>query len=46
MWLVTGIDKVTLKRIRICIADNMAELRIILRQEARNYYELAFERAI
>ena len=45
MWIVTGLDKATLKRVRICIADNIAELRMILRQERRNYFDMAFERA-
>jgi len=45
MWLVSGVDKITLKRVRICIADNVAELRMILRQERKNYFDMAFERA-
>ena len=45
MYEITGIDKVTLKRVRICIANNIAELRMILRQEKCNYFCVAFERA-
>jgi len=33
MWIISGIDKTTLRRVRIAIADNICELRMILRQE-------------
>ena len=45
MWIITGVSKATLKRVRIAIADNITELKIILRQEQRNYFDMAFERA-
>lgn len=44
MFEITGLDKDTLKRVVVAIANNLTELRMILRQEARNYLCLAFTR--
>lgn len=37
MWRVVGDDKRTGKTVEVAVADNEAELRIILREESRNY---------
>ena len=44
MYEVTGIDKMTFKRVRVAIADCIVELRLILRQERKNYYDMAVMR--
>lgn len=41
MWEISGIHKVTLKRVRVALADCIVELRLILRQERKNYYDMA-----
>lgn len=40
MWRVIGDDRRTGKTVEVAVADNEAELRIILREEARNYRNL------
>ncbi len=40
MWRIVGIDRITKKLVEVTTADNPAEKRIILRQEARNYDDL------
>lgn len=44
MFEITGIDKMTLRRVRVAIADCIVELRMILRQERKNYYDMAVMR--
>jgi hypothetical protein len=44
MYEITGTCKVTNKRVRVAIADSIMELRIILREECRNYYQISFTR--
>lgn len=40
MWIITGICRITLMLKEVAIATNDAERRSILRQEARNYFDL------
>ena len=40
MWRIVGIDRITKKLVEVTTADNPAEKRIILRQEARHYDDL------
>ena len=42
MWEITATDRITLKRIRVAIADSYAELRPILRQERSHYIGLMY----
>ena len=44
MFEITGIDKMTLKRVRVAVADCIFELRMILRQERNNYFDIAVMR--
>ena len=44
MFEITGIDKASFKRVIVAIANNLTELRLILRQETRNYFCLSFTR--
>jgi hypothetical protein len=44
MWEITATDRITLKRIRVAIADSYAELRLILWQERNNYHGLKYMR--
>ena len=37
MWRIVGVDKITKKTVDIATADNIAEKRIIMRQEYKNY---------
>jgi len=40
MWEIFGIDLKTGKRVKVAVAENPAERRLILQQEARNYRAL------
>jgi hypothetical protein len=40
MWRIIANDKITGKLVELAIADNPAERRMILREEARNYDDL------
>ena len=40
IWRIIGADKVTMKVVEVTVADNPAERRMILREEARNYDDL------
>ena len=40
MYRIIGTDKVTMRLVDVTTADNEAEKRMILRQEAKNYYNL------
>ena len=44
MWEITATDRITLKRIRVAVADSFAELRLILRQERHRYIGLTYTR--
>lgn len=44
MFEITGIDRNTLRRVTVAIATNLTELKMILRQEALDYFCLTFTR--
>jgi hypothetical protein len=44
MWRIHGIDKVTLRTVEIAIASCFAELRAILNQERKRYWDIGWTR--